>query len=685
MQETSAVTPTISTRRSEGWLSLALVLFVFCLAYLPAINQLGFYKDDWHMIFAGDSYGSQKIVEEFSIDRPFMGVLNAWTFDVLGDAPLAWNLLAFGSRLVGVLALYALLRRLWPQQPFATTSMTLLFAVYPGFLQQPNAATFQNHFIGYSAGVLSLLLTVLALQAKPFWRKAVWTALSMASMLLCVFIYEYMIGLEGIRVFLLWYWSQREAPLPWKKQFIHVVKLWLPYVAMAAVFVVWRLLIFKSTRYATSTSVLAEKYLHNPVGAVLQLGVDTLRDLFEVIVLGWFVPLYQLTVNATPKNWLISVGLGVLAAAALVAYAGWLKRRGLDADAGSQRSWALPAVMIGFLGVVVTMLPVLVADRSVYYNNQFDRYTLQATVGIAMLIVGGAALALRPRGRTILFSSLVLISIVTHFNNIDYWKQFWNIQQQFWWQVSWRAPQIEADTVLMAYLPSGYRLAEDYEIFSPANLIYYPGVANTTLVAEVLNPETADKVAAGEVSDRSIRTFSFTRNFSQALIINWSGTGTCVHVQDGSRLELSSADDLVVARAAPYSQAARIEPDAPQAALPEAIFGPEPVHGWCYHYQKASLARQAGDWAALTTLTQSVLDQELNPQYLVEWLPFLESLVHDGKIDQAEEIVQNSHADDRQRQLICEPYQAADSAGIANITPEMAEFVRSTICLNPQE
>ena len=400
----------------------------------------------------------------------------------------------------------------------------------------------------------------------------------------------------------------------------------------------------------------------------------------EVIVLGWFVPLYQLTVNAAPKTWLVAAGLGILGAGALLVYWLWLKRRGLEQSTGDERSWAVPAVWIGFLGVVVTMLPVLVADRSVYFSNQFDRYTLQATAGVALLVVGGAALALRPRGRVVLISFLVLISILTHYNNVETWKQFWTTQQQFWWQLSWRAPQIKPDTVLMAYLPAGNRLAEDYEIFSPANLIYYPGTPNTTLVAEVLTPETADRIVAGSSSGRSIRTFRFTRNFAQALVVSWSGSGSCVHVQDSARPEISSADDLVVARVAPYSRAERIMLDAQPSSVPVQIFGNEPVHGWCYHYQKANLARQAGDWDTLANLTQSVLDQNLNPQYLVEWMPFLEGLVHDGQIESARAIVENSNADDRQRELICEPYQSNDRLGAAATSTEMVDFIRTSIC-----
>ena len=31
-----------------------------------------------------------------------------------------------------------------------------------------------------------------------------------------------------------------------------------------------------------------------------------------------------------------------------------------------------------------------------------------------------------------------------------------------------------------------------------------------------------------------------------------------------------------------------------------AIYGPEPVHGWCYYFERASLAAQTADWGAVT-------------------------------------------------------------------------------------
>ena len=654
------------------------------LCNLPHIQSLGFYKDDWHMIFAGDSYGPQKIVEEFSIDRPFMGVINAATYELLGDSPHAWAWFAFFARLAGVVGLFWLLRSLWPRQVYATTAMAALFAVYPGFMQQPNAATFQNHFVGYSAGILSLLLTVLALQTARKGLRAVLTVLSMGLMLLCALIYEYMIGLEGIRLFLIWYLTWREDPLPFWKQVRRVILIWLPYLLVVGGFVFWRVFLFKSTRYATSTGVLAHKYLDAPLAMAVQLVAETIKDFFETTVLAWFVPFYQYTAFSAYGLWFASLGLGLVGAAAFLGYRWWvgsgLPNAEDNEDAQQRTGWKLPAIIIGGLGVLVTLIPVLLSDRNVYFKDQFDRYTLQATVGVVMLLGGLIFLTLRPRWRTPLLAGLIVISIMTQYHNLDYWKQAWDYQREFWWQVSWRVPQIEPDTVLMAYLPSGYRLAEDYEAFSPANLIYYPGVANTTLVAEVLNTETADQVRMGTTSDRSVRTFDFTRHFEQALIISWPGSGSCVHVQDSSRLELSELEDPVVAEVAPYSKAGRIQVGAQSPVMPATIFGAEPDHGWCYYYQKASLARQAGDWETVVSLADQVQSLGLNPQDLSEWMPFLEGLVRADRQQDAQPILNRFNKDDRQRYLVCQRFLAPDAPSDPTLTAAEISFFKGTLC-----
>src|SRR4030067_1139455 len=123
-----------------------------------------------------------------------MGYLYAAAFCLLGDAPLGWQLYALGLRWIGALGALWLRRRLWPRHPLATTSIAVLFLVYPGFLQQPNANTFSNHLFGFTAEILSLSLTVESLRTTSPPRRVGLVALAILAALGSWLTYEYMIG-----------------------------------------------------------------------------------------------------------------------------------------------------------------------------------------------------------------------------------------------------------------------------------------------------------------------------------------------------------------------------------------------------------------------------------------------------------------------------------------------------------
>ena len=67
-----------------------------------------------------------------------------------------------------------------------------------------------------------------------------------------------------------------------------------------------------------------------------------------------------------------------------------------------------------------------------------------------------------------------------------------------------------------------------------------------------------------------------------------------------------------------------------QGYPPEAIFGKEPFHSWCYYYQKADLARQAGDWEQVVALAEQALAEGYKPVNPHERLPFIEAYAHTG-------------------------------------------------------
>jgi hypothetical protein len=68
-----------------------------------------------------------------------------------------------------------------------------------------------------------------------------------------------------------------------------------------------------------------------------------------------------------------------------------------------------------------------------------------------------------------------------------------------------------------------------------------------------------------------------------------------------------------------------------QTSLP-SILRPEPVHEWCYYYEKAALAAQVGDWLSVINLGTQAQEKGYLPYLSVEhaheYLPFIEGYAH---------------------------------------------------------
>ena len=73
---------------------------------------------------------------------------------------------------------------------------------------------------------------------------------------------------------------------------------------------------------------------------------------------------------------------------------------------------------------------------------------------------------------------------------------------------------------------------------------------------------------------------------------------------------------------------------------PVAIFGAEPAHNWCFYYQKASLARQIGNWNEIGRLYDETVAKNLEAGDKSELFPFLEGLVNSGRYNDARKLVE---------------------------------------------
>ncbi len=363
----------------------------------------------------------------------------------------------------------------------------------------------------------------------------------------------------------------------------------------------------------------------------------------------------------------------------------WLRSSGRlapeEPDAGGCRD----AMVLGAVCALAALLPVTASNRGVELGNSYDRYTLTAMLGVCMFVSGFIFTAIASHGfRVGAVAVLVGLGIGTHFANASAAAELESVHRQFWWQLSWRAPDLQSGTVVVPLLRSTYRFVDDYDVFPPLNILYRPGVQAIEIPAQILNRDSAKKMVLSGSDERDLRTILFTRDYDNLLVISYgydSGASTCLHAIDGRQLELSQNEDPLVPLVAPNSKVDRISVDGSPHRPPEVFFGAEPPHTWCYYYQKASLARQKGNWAEVARLGDEAAAQNFTPADRLEWMPFLEGYANLRRYDRVTEIAAAMKLKDRQMVAsVCRRFAPGQAAPANYADADAYPFVVRTLC-----
>ena len=285
--------------------------------------------------------------------------------------------------------------------------------------------------------------------------------------------------------------------------------------------------------------------------------------------------------------------------------------------------------------------------------------------------------------RTALVCFLVAVSVLTHYANSVNAAAATSEIRNFWWQVAWRAPNIRQGTTLVASYPN-VGIQEDYFVWGPANLIYYPEKQNQVpieikLPAAVLSDDTVLQI----LTDKGLETperrgNALTRDFSDVLFIVQTARNGCVRLIDGNAPELSSQDSQRTMLVAPHSQIDNVIPDSNFASPPASIFGPEPAHDWCYYYESAALARQRGNWNSIPGLRDEALSLGFYPNDSVEWMPFLQAYTVLGDLEGLRSLKNIILADRYLTQETCRILSGM--ADTYEIAPEVQSFVQKSFC-----
>ena len=123
------------------------------------------------------------------------------------------------------------------------------------------------------------------------------------------------------------------------------------------------------------------------------------------------------------------------------------------------------------------------------------------------------------------------------------------------------------------------------------------------------------------------------------------------------------------------SRAEKIVPRGESHTPPISIFGSEPVHDWCFYFQKASLARQNGDWDVVANLGDEAQSQGLHPNDPIEWMPFLQAYAILGDQQQVKVLSTRLNTQTLYQQQACASFNS-----LGSLTSDMQAYVDELFC-----
>jgi len=625
---------------TQRLIEIILIIVIAALAYLPNITKASIYRDDWYYAMDRLISGPGVFQEMFSIDRPARGPLFEAYYDLFDIQPLPYHLSSFAWRILGGIAALYLFNLLWPDQKRAALCMALLFTLFPGYSRWLEGFENQPRIISSFLEVLSIALTLQALKTtRTVPRAAVWIG-SILTGWAYIALVDFSIGMEFFRlacVFVLV--SQRMPTSTLIKKAIVTLRAWALAALIPVGFLFWRLFIFHNERPTTDIGLQLSALTNTPLHTALLWFIRLFQTTVNVAVLAWSMPTAQTLFNYRASDTMMGILLAVLAVAALVLaeyLIGKIKPNDLVQPLPETKSWKIEAIVIGLLGVMAGVVPVVMANRYATLGN-YSHYALPASLASAVLIGGLVFSITSPRIRLGFMSLLVLLAVMTHYAISLRITQEELSVANFWQQMVWRAPGIKAGTTLVVNY-AGVDFGQDTDtVAGPANFLYFPAQTGQIPAIYQLSALEQGDSASQDILENPKKSYTFSYrtheskiNYAKLLVISQPGEDSCVHVMDANWPRLSQSDPYPISLVASLSKVDQISSSATPPVPAKYIFGAEPAHAWCYYYQKAELALQTRDWKQIVNLGDKAIQQDLHPNDVIEWMPFIQAYAYTG-------------------------------------------------------
>lgn len=654
--------------RKKNFHFLLLITLIVGIAYGISIPKLSFYGDDWIYVYNYHIAGEKSFTLFTQWDRPYSAWIYILTTAAFGESPLGYHLYVLLMRWLAVLLFRRILTKAFGSCKAVDTA-ALLFAVYPGFQQQPIAVEYVMHF----TSLVLVLLSVRLMQSAFFLPKIKLFPLLILSVgcgIAAIFTCEYFVGLELTRPLFLYFTIRNHSGDNGRKEYRRGAVFLIPYVFSCAFFFIWRIFIFSFQTYQPK---LLDALRADPVRGLITLAKKAAGDLWTV-----FFKAYRLIFSKPALQNRFFMGLALFLGAAVFLF---FLLHGKKSD--TQDSPASDSGML-LLGVVLTVLsgiPFWGTFLDVSVNFPWDRSTLSFSPGAAVVIAAILHMALRSGAFYAAAALLTALSVIFHIQNGQIYVNEAGKMNDYFWQLAWRAPGLEKGTILVSdeipldrysdsdispivnwqYAPDNRGLNYDYKYFDLdlREETYYT------------DPNTAVPV------DHTYRTHSFISNTEKTLGLFYRKNG-CLQMIDTQTKNYPDLPESLE-RIAGISDTGLILTDTDISAVPPQSIGPEPEHGYCYYYQKTALAQQTGDSTAAYSYASEILASDLRPVYAPDLAPVVLALIEIEDYSGADLLISRSEIGTADKDYLCSYWKYTIPADPDN--GKLTDFYKRHGCL----
>ncbi len=591
------------------------------LAYGLLIPQLGFYWDDLPMSWIRYQLGFEAMTKYFSTNRPVWALLYQITTRIFPYTPIYWQVFALFWRWLGVVALWGIVKELFPQREKFALTLAMLFLLYPGFNQQWVSYLYSHFFIVL---FFFLLSQYLMLRGKTI-PALIFSALNLWMM-------EYFFVLELIRPLIIWI-TLRDIPAP-RERIKRTLSLWTPYLAVFSLAVLSRIFIFNNQIYQFS---LKDELVKAPLETILTLAKNVLSSLWTVTGAAW-MQAFQFPNPAVDGPRTMAVYAFVVIAAAGLILFGLSKQAQVKVGGAQEINWI---ILLGAIMIVLAGPPFWLTNVPVSLGFPANRATLSFVLGVSFVFAGLFEL-LPQRFQLAVVTVFVALAAGRQFLWSNEFRRDWTYHKNLFWQMTWRAPGLEKNTIVL--MNEELTFYADNSLGAALNLIYAPENHSDTVDYVLFYPTNRESLSLSLDTpvNYDFLAGSFSGNTSQAVVFYYSPP-KCLRLLN-PEIDLENRlipDDTFLRDAALLSSTAPILSE--QTSRMPAAYGTEPAHGWCFYFEKADLARQMGDWETVTQLGDAAFALDDYPNDPIERFVFIEGYAHAGNWDEAVELSQISY------------------------------------------